>query len=203
MKSSLAAAALALCVLAWPGCTPRDLEVEVSAEGAARFLGGCSARGECRASDVVPSIASGVATRGQLSIVDAQGRIRQRSRCFSVGLAEDANDPAVLAATLNQALRAELLDGFGYEDLEDPADATLVLVFFQALGVGAAREGTASCDREHVVGCAGFGTGFGQSYDIVCAGCQLGKPATASGGCVGFLGARTGDCIVNRCADLY
>jgi hypothetical protein len=107
-----------------------------------------------------------------------------------------------MASDLNQQLDGAMPNGVGFDGLQNPEEALVILAFYQPLD--SSEEG-GGCRRADLSACAGLAAPLGGgSYDISCASCEGGvrtTPGNDNGPCPKDLD-KNNSCFLQTCDDI-
>jgi len=128
--------------------------------------------------------ATGYPTEARLFLISpGDRRVQDASKCMSLHSCGDGGRPGpstrdCIASDLNQQLDGAMPNGLGFNGLQNPEEALVVLAFYQPTDTS--EEG-GGCHRGDLFACAGLAAPFGGgAYDISCASCE-GGTTTAPG----------------------
>jgi len=214
------AAALTLpLAVALSACPPKELLIEISAEGIGYIVKTCQK--PC-SGEVVPCCDLHAGQKDsprplafQLSVVsrndDGERAIETRSECIElpIGCATDdtvTSPDYCMKVQINERIREHLSGGLGFDGM-DPSETELVMTIHRAPAVldPTGHEIPDSADRTecipaHLFACAALDN-TGEAYDIVCASCDGQTPVLAPEFDVEEV-ACFGRCFVQSCSDL-
>ncbi len=219
-RALLSATALAVAMAAaLSACPPKELLIDISAEGVGYIVKACSKPCSSEAPKCCDLHAgqkeSSRPLAFQLALLtrneDGERSIRARSKCIElpIGCAidEQVGGPGYcLQVQMNERIREHLSDGLGFDGM-DPSETEVIMTIHRAPALldlsGHEIPDSADpteCVPEHLFACAAL-ENTGEAYDIVCASCDGQTPIMAIEFDVEEI-ACFGHCFVQACYHL-
>jgi hypothetical protein len=134
-------------------------------------------------------------------------RVQDASKCMSLHSCGDGGRPSpstrdCIASDINQQLDGAMPNGLGFNGLQNPEEALVVLAFYQPTDTSEVGGG---CHRTDLYACAGLAAPFGGgAYDISCASCEGGSttaPGNDTGPCPRDQDKRS-SCFLQTCDEI-
>ena len=134
-------------------------------------------------------------------------RVQDASKCMSLHPCGDGGRAGsgtreCIASDINQQLDGAMPNGLGFNGLQNPEEALVVLALYQPTDTSEVGGG---CHRADLFACAGLAAPFGGgAYDISCASCEGGlttAPGNDTGPCPRDQDKR-GACFLQTCDEI-